>query len=301
MSLKRLGEFGLIQRLTAGLPKRRGALRQGVGDDCAVIRIPGSRDLLATTDMLIEGVHFRSDWSSMEEIGRKAMLANISDIAAMGGKPRFGLVAVGLPPRSSLQGVDAMFRGLRREARRAGVLLVGGDTDRSQRLLITVTLLGDVEKGRALTRDGARPGDILYVTGRLGEGGRALAAKSIFIPPLRVSVGRELVRKKLAQSCIDISDGFLQDLTHLLRESCVGAEIEVDRLPGSAPTSLKLTSGDDYEILFSTPPRVKIPKKIHGVRVTRVGRILPWREGVRMVDRRGREVPLPRRLGYSHF
>lgn len=297
MSLKSVGEFGLIRRLTAGLPKMEGGL--GVGDDCAVIRIPGPKDLLMTTDMLIEGIHFRRDWSSMLEIGRKAMLVNISDIAAMGGIPRYAVVAVGLPRTLSVKQAEQIFLGIKQICRQAGLRLVGGDTNRAPKLMITVTVLGEVEKGKALTRGGAKVGDFIYVTGSLGDAAVALRRHRHHEPPLRVPVGRFLNR--LADSCIDLSDGFLQDLGHILESSRVGAQIHVGCLPGKASLNIRLTGGEDYEILFTVPPRVRVPDKIHGVRVAAVGTITPLKEGIQLVGPMGRQFPLPRRWGYSHF
>ncbi|MBI4374146.1 MAG: thiamine-phosphate kinase [Deltaproteobacteria bacterium] len=309
--MPRLNEFELIRRLTRRLPKKKGGVRLGVGDDCAIVRIPKEKDLLVTTDMLIEGCHFRTDWpaspglrrsgSSMRQIGRKGMLVNLSDIAAMGGVPRFAVISVGLPRRLSLKEAEELFRGIQEIARKTGVLIVGGDTNRSRKLILNITLLGEVEKGRGLTRSGARAGDLIHVTGRLGDADAALFRRRHHEPPLRLSLGQFLVKNRIATSCIDVSDGLLGDLGHLLDQSRRGAVLYADRLPGKSNLKSKLSGGEDYELLFTVPPRVKIPKKIHGVPVPLIGRILPLKGGRWLVDSKGRKNPWPKKTGFRHF
>ena len=174
---KKLGEFGLIEKLCRGIPRVTSRVRYGIGDDCAVLK-GFSRDLLWTTDLLIEGRHFSLRYESLEEVGRKSLRVNLSDIAAMGGIPLFALVAVGIPSRFSVRDVSRLFQGIRKVACASGVHLVGGDTNRSSRLLISLTLLGEVENGKALMRNRCRPGDVIYVTGHLGEAAVALRASS---------------------------------------------------------------------------------------------------------------------------
>ncbi len=300
MSLKRLGEFGLIRHLTAGIPRKRGVLRLGIGDDCAIIGLSEKTDLLVTTDMLIERVHFRRDWYSDRQIGEKAMRVNLSDIAAMGGIPRYAVVAVGLPRSLRLTEVEQLFRGIKKVCRETGCLLIGGDTNASRQLTLAVTILGEVEKGRGLRRSGARVGDLLYVTGVLGKADSFLRQHRYYPPPDRLKIGRFLVTRRLATSAIDISDGLLGDLQHIMEESGVGAEVEVLRLPGSASQLAKLTGGEDYEILFTAPAGRKIPDKIAGVPIRRIGRITALRRGIRLV-REGVEIPIPPKTGFRHF
>ena len=300
MRLSKVGEFRLIERVTRGLP-RGPDLRVGVGDDAAVVRVPGPNDLLITTDMLVEGRHFRRDWSTLREIGQKALLVNVSDIAAMGGRPRYAVVACGLPPKLSLRSARDLFGGIRTAARRAGLFLVGGDTNRSNRLILSLTVVGEVEEGRGLLRSGARVGDAIYVSGRLGRGGMNLKGHKIYLPPIRVSLGRALLKRKLARSCIDLSDGLLADLRHILEASGVGAEVQVEEIPGKAPLPLKLTGGEDYELLFTASRRARVPRKIGGVPLTRIGRIIPGVGKIRLIGRGGRPLPLPKRMGYTHF
>ncbi|MBI2083430.1 MAG: thiamine-phosphate kinase [Deltaproteobacteria bacterium] len=301
MNLKSLGEFGLIKRLTARIPKKNRYLRLGVGDDCAIIPFSKTKDLLITTDMLIEGHHFRTGWLSMRQIGRKGMLVNISDIAAMGGVPRFAVISVGLPVRLSVKDAEELFRGVQEIAKKTGVMIVGGDTNRSEKLILNITLLGEVEKGRGLTRSGAHSGDRIYVTGRLGDAALALSRRRHHEPPLRLAIGQFLLRRKIATACIDVSDGLLGDLGHILEESRVGAVIEANRIPGKSPLKLRCSGGEDYELLFTVPPRVKVPKKIHGVPATLIGTILPLKEGRRMIDPNGQKNRWPKKTGFLHF
>ncbi len=187
MSLQSLGEFGLIRRLTRIIPRKNKRLRTGIGDDCAVIRQDRSWDLLVTTDLLIDGVHFRSGGSSPFEIGFKAFRVNLSDIAAMGGVPRWALIAVGLPKKMEIRAVERLFSGIRRGAEPAGVVLVGGDTNRSSKLVISITLVGEVARGEAILRRGARPGawcgiwDVFWR--RVGWGPNSGSINSPVAPP----------------------------------------------------------------------------------------------------------------------
>lgn len=259
-----------------------------------------------------------------EQIGFKAMRVNLSDIAAMGGKPLFALLSVGLPP--SLRGREAerIFAGLRQAGEEAGCAIVGGDTNASDRLILNVALAGEAPSGRFITRGGARVGDGLYVTGTIG--GSALGLKALQKgrrqgyegdirvhrkPPLRLDIGQFLTRIPGVHAMIDLSDGLAGDLGHILDRSGVGAEVDVGRLPlpagfdrrarslGADPTALALSGGEDYELLFAASPRVKIPPKILGVPVTKIGRITRKRGGLRWVGRHG--GVLLRTRGFRHF
>jgi thiamine-monophosphate kinase len=296
------GEFELIRRLTSRLKLGKDVL-VGPGDDCAVIRV-GENRLLLTTDILIEGVHFRRD-SAPEEIGFKAMRVNLSDVAAMGGAPRWALVSVGLPPDARGRFAEKLFQGLRRAAEEAGATIVGGDTNASGRLVVNVALVGEAGP-RLLLRSGARPGDRLYVTGTLGGSalglaalkGRRSAGFEAFIarhkkPPLRLAAGRVLAGLRGITAAIDLSDGLAGDLPHVLEASGVGAEVDLGSLPlfpgfaaaarrlGEDPLGLALGGGEDYEILFAASPRVKVPRKIGGVPVANLGIIAPKSRGLR--------------------
>lgn len=308
----KIGEFGLIRRLTRHLKKRSGLL-VGVGDDCAVVRPVAGKPMLLTTDMLIEGIHFRREWMTAREIGEKSMLVNLSDIAAMGGTPLYALVSVGLPKNFGLREATSLFGGLRRVAEREGVSIIGGDTNASRMLVINVTVVGEAGGQRIPTRSRARVGDSIWVTGTLGQSALGLQALrknrrkgcEKFIashkkPPCRIHVGKALADNPHVHSMIDLSDGLLGDLGHILKASGVGAEIVIDSIPVQVsffqkvrqlaldPDFLKLSGGEDYELLFTASDRAAIGDKIAGVRVTKIGSISPKQSGMKLVDSQGR-------------
>src|SRR5574341_664492 len=261
MTLSVIGEFGLVERIRRFLPRPSDALL-GIGDDCAALRPREGRDLLLTTDLLVEGVDFTMQTITPFRLGRKTMGVNLSDIAAMGGLPRAALVTLALPAEMQIEFVDQLYGGLQEEAARFEVELIGGDLSASPTLVIGVTLVGDVEPGRAVTRSGAKPGERIWVTGRLGASSAGLMAlKAGFrlrdddqveassdvstelrdairraldrhlCPVPRVREGRALAEAGFASAMIDLSDGLASDLAHLCRESGVSARIKEDRIP----------------------------------------------------------------------
>lgn len=320
-----LGEFQLIRKFTSGLKLPKNSVLLGPGDDCAAVR-SGARTLL-TTDLLIEGVHFRRDWMTPEQIGFKAMRVNLSDIAAMGGTPRFALVSLGLPKAFRGRASECLFAGLRRAAEEEGVAIVGGDTNASDHLIVNVAVIGEAGP-KILTRAGAKRGDLLYVTGRLGDsalGLKALAKRRIrgfetFVrrhvePPSRVRVGKALAKLSGVHALMDLSDGLAGDLPHLLKAGRVGADVRIDALPrspgfetaarraGADPLALMIGGGEDYELLFAASPRVRIPRKISGIPVATIGRITPMPGVLRWLRSdgsplEGRGAGLP---GFRHF
>ena len=260
MKVSTVGEFALIERIRRTLPRPHEALL-GIGDDCAALRPSAGKDLLLTTDLLVEGVDFTPQTMTPFRLGRKAMGVNLSDIAAMGGLPRAALVTLAIPPDEEIEFVDELYRGLLEEGARFGVEVIGGDVSASPALMISVTLTGEVEAGRAVTRSGAKPGERIWVTGRLGAAAAGLAAlragcrllgDQVEIPfdvsdPLREAIGgtierhlcplpriregRALAEAGAASAMIDLSDGLASDLVHLCRESGVSATIREDRIP----------------------------------------------------------------------
>jgi thiamine-monophosphate kinase len=268
-----MNELEIIERIR----KLRGA--RGIGDDCAIFRPPAGEDLLLKTDQLIEDVHFRRSMGAAK-IGERALARSLSDIAAMGGRPRLCLVSLATPFGS--RWIDTFFAGLMRLARKTGTTLAGGDLARSASIYCDVMVCGSVRRGAALRRGGARPGDALYVSGRLGK------AWDRRIEP-RLSLGQSLVGR--ATACMDISDGLSIDLYRLCKESGVAAEL--DRVPIARGSTLEraLNGGEDYELLFTMPAGARPPRG-----TTRIGSILRGEPGV--IRFRGKTLK-PR--GYDHF
>jgi thiamine-monophosphate kinase len=265
------GEFELISRLCAKLRLGRQTIL-GPGDDCAIFK-PSRQPELITIDSMVEGVHFNLEWTTPEKLGARALAVNLSDIAAMGGRPRLCVVNLAIRPGLGLEFFDRLYAGLGESARIAAVDVAGGNITRADQLAITIALLGQVET-RALRRDTARPGDGIYVTGTLGDAALGLgilsgkvaakgAARDYLVgrfltPAARLEAGRKLARIKPPATAIDISDGLWQDLGHLLERSNVGAEIDSAALPlsdayravSAGNLAPALSGGDDYELLF---------------------------------------------------
>ena len=275
-----MNELALVDRLRGLSGKGRGVIR-GIGDDCAVFRPKAGEDLLLKTDQLIEGIHFPKTMRP-ETIGERALARALSDIAAAGGDPRCCLVALAVPRTKSEQWMLAFFRGLLRLAKRTGTVLAGGDLAHDDKVHCSVMVVGAIKRGKALTRAGARPGDCLYVSGRLGK------PWDQRIEP-RLALGRKLAGK--ATACIDLSDGLSLDLHRLCKES--GAAAQVDRIPMVRGVSLEraLHGGEDYELLFTLPPGTLAPAGttlIGAIVRGRAGAV--WFEGKRLAPR-----------GYDHF
>ncbi len=248
MRLSDLGEKELILRVARKI-RTDSTVVKGIGDDCAVLRGSKGRALLFASDMLIEGVHFLPK-TDPAAIGWKALAVNVSDIAAMGGIPRYAVISLGLRSDIPVAFVEGLYRGLTRCATRFGVNLVGGDTDRAAKTVIDVAILGEVERNRVVFRSGARVGDSLLVTGRLGgsvRSGRHLR----FIP--RVREARALRARERLHAMIDLSDGLGPDLTRICEASQVAAEIESAQIPRRKGCSLTqaLTEGEDFELLMA--------------------------------------------------
>jgi thiamine-monophosphate kinase len=314
-----LAEKPLIARIRAQA-RSSPALFRGIGDDCAVVRIPRGHEALVTTDFSLEGIHFRRDWHSPEVVGHRCLNRGLSDIAAMGGQPAAAFLSLAVPARLPQKWIDRFLAGFLALANQFHVPLAGGDTAQSPGgILADIVLLGSVPKGRAILRSGARPGDHIYVTGALGGGADALhrlfAGQRLkpehyprhFHPMPRIAVGRFLRERRLATAMIDLSDGLSTDLGHICDESRVGAQILSDSIPrarvGLPPTAVDLKDalhgGDDYELLFTAPPRKHVPARIVGVPITLIGRITRGKRIV-LVQEDGRRAPLEPR-GWEHF
>lgn len=305
-----LGEEGFILRLARKARTDRSVLR-GIGDDCAVLRWRGSGLLLFASDMLVEGVHFRRT-APPEAIGWKALAVNVSDVAAMGGLPRHAVISLGLPKTAPLSYADGLYRGLRRCARRFGVNLVGGDTVRAPRVVVDVAILGEVERGRVVYRTGARPGDWLLVTGRLG--GAVRNGKHLRFTP-RVREARALGRRARIHAMIDLSDGLGPDLVRLCQAGRVSAVLESRIIPRAPGCSLAaaLNEGEDFELLMAAPPREAERLLRWGRRnlrcgLHRIGWIVRRQKGVPVILRTGTRTcscpqlnPQLNLAGFQHF
>lgn len=300
--LKELGEFRFIERLRRRLRTDRSVIR-GSGDDAAVLRPRAGFDSLITTDMIIEGKHFLRSKATPFQIGWKAMAVNVSDIAAMGGIPRHAVAAVGLPGNLLVHDADEIIRGLLACANKFHVNLVGGDMNASDKLILSVTLLGEVERGRSVRRDGARPGDHIFVTGPLGgsyESGRHLS----FIP--KVTTARYLAAHFKINSMIDLSDGLASDLKRICEQSGVGAEVNASAIPvAKNPRGLQgaLGDGEDFELLFTLSTaeaqRLRRIKKKFMV-FYEIGRIRAKWHGICCLGADGRRQDLALG-GFDHF
>ncbi|HET8578757.1 MAG TPA: thiamine-phosphate kinase, partial [Methylomirabilota bacterium] len=290
MTLRQLGELGLIRRIRERVGGGGPSVQTGIGDDAAVLNLAPGAALLATTDLVIEDVHFRRAWASPRDIGWKAMAVNLSDIAAMGGAPRWALVALALPDGTEPAEVDAFYEGMQEAAAPHGVVIVGGDTSASRvGWVINVTVLGE-HTGSPRLRSAAKPGDAVAVTGSLGRAAGGLAVLEMgrqrargagiaapewetlttahLRPTARIDEGRWLGAAPGVHAMIDCSDGLSTDLGHICRESGVGARVMLDRLPVAAETRAAaaaagadalrwaVAGGEDYELLLTCDPSV---------------------------------------------
>jgi thiamine-monophosphate kinase len=314
-------EFDLIARhFTRATP---GAVL-GVGDDCALLAPTPGMQLAVSSDMLLEGRHF-SPQDSPAGIGHKSLAVNLSDLAAMGATPRWATLSIALPEQNDAW-LTAFARGFFRIADQHGIELVGGDTTRGA-LTLSITVLGEVPPGQALRRDGARAGDDIWVSGVIGSAALALAYRqgrlfmeqidaarvlpALYLPTPRVALGIAL--RGIASSAIDVSDGLLADLGHILERSRVGAALEFAALPTlpvvqsylhqAVARDCVLAGGDDYELCFTAPAHqrdaVQAAAQSAGVAVTRVGRITA-EAGLAVIDVDGRPLPYDQ-TGYDHF
>jgi thiamine-monophosphate kinase len=291
-------ESELTRRLAALAPIPPGSpIELGIGDDCAIYRTP-KEDLLFTADMLIEGVHFLRETHSARDVGHKALARSLSDIAAMGGLPRFCLVALCVPEWADDRWVDGFFKGLNALALETGTALAGGDLSHGEKLACDVTVCGTVPRGKALLRSGARPGDQIYVSGPLGR-----PWQRHLRPEPRLAAGR-LIRETLhATAAIDLSDGLSLDLHRLCLASGVAAEIANPPRFRGASVEQALHEGESYELLFTLNPRVgragsprAIGNRPERAKLVRIGTILKGPPGE--VRHNGLLLPA---LGYDHF
>ena len=315
-----LGEKSLIARIRRQAV-RGSAVVAGIGDDCAAIRVPRGHEALITTDFSLEGIHFRRQWHPPESVGHRCLTRGLSDIAAMGGEPIAAFLSLALPRDLRQPWVDRFIGGLLALAKQFDVTLAGGDTAESPHgILADIAVLGSVPKGKAVLRSGARPGDRIFVSGRLGGSSATLRRlmrpsheklnrryfPRHFFPEPRVALGRVLREKHLASAMIDMSDGFSTDLHHICEESGVGAQVYADAIPlaeiGRPACQVDFLSalhgGEDYELLFTAPNNLQIPRDISGVPITQVGQITRDRKILLTTNGTVREL---KARGWEHF
>ena len=331
-TMGKVGEFAFIDKIRESLKSKNPSVTLGIGDDAAIFKPAKGHELIFTTDMLVEGRHFDFKWTSPWQLGAKTMAVNISDCAAMGAKPTVALVSLGVPKDYPVKDLEAFYDGMKSWGEQFGAQIVGGDTVGSEKFVVNIALIGEVEEGKALRRSGAKAGEALFVTGTVGDSAAGLAAlqegkskgeaasfllKKHLTPVPRFNVGRYLSTKKLGSSAIDLSDGLSSEINHLCEESGVGAEIHEEALPLSPallqfceenqlhPLDFALNGGEDYELLF-TVPLAKISEAVQklpgetGVAVKSIGRMVPKAKGVTLITKKGERLPLTAK-GFDHF
>lgn len=292
-----IGEFGLIDGFKKTLPRANAVV--SIGDDTAVLPYSRTKYQLLTTDMLAEGVHFTNK-TDPRLIGRKAMNCNISDIAAMGGIPKYAVISLGVPVNKSLRFVQEVYSGINAAAKTFGVGVVGGDTVRSSRLILNIALTGEVLKKQLVLRSGAKKGDIIFVTGRLG--GSLKSGRHLTFTP-RVNESQVLVRTYKPTAMIDVSDGLIADLSHILKASRTGAVIDERKIPCHQGVNIKqaLSDGEDFELIFTLPKKQAeiLEKTRHpGMKFYPIGEITA--HGLTLLTKGSiRAIVTPK--GYRHF
>lgn len=296
--------------------RKSGILTLGIGDDCAVLRPRRGKEMVVTTDLSLENVHFRRDWHPPQSVGHRCLARGLSDLAAMGARPEAAFLSLALPSELTGKWMDGFFEGFMALAKRFRVPLAGGDMAKSPTVVADIVLLGSTPRGKALLRSGARPGDLIYVTGALGGSAAELSALQrkprFFVgkdklphphlyPEPRLAAGRKLMG--LATAAIDLSDGLSTDLAHLCEESGLRAEVDTDALPIDARATLEqaLHGGEDYELLFTAPAKTTMPSQLGGVSIHAIGRMKRPGKGPQVqLDRGGKRIALAAG-GWEHF
>ena len=340
MQLKEIGEFGLIDRIKNIVDASSAELIVGIGDDAAAFRTSTNLLTLLTTDVLIEGVHFDLDYFTFQQLGWRALAVNLSDIAAMGGRPKYAVFSLGLPKKIQVESVEEFYQGAKELGNKFQTAVIGGDTTQSpDRLFISVTVLGEVKEEKLTLRSGAEVGDAVFVTGTLGGAhaglqllksgdtrlsppskgelkGGVLTDKHL-TPQPRIDEGRFLVDNFAIHSMIDVSDGLASEVNHIYKQSNVGAllnahDIPIDSATEEAadffkeqPLNYALTVGEDFELLFTASEEVanELQKKFRekfGFGCSKIGSIKPPKDGVALKTQDGKLVPILAK-GYEHF
>jgi len=320
MNIKELGgEFALIKKVTKHILDK--TVLTPIGDDCAVLAFSENEHLLFTTDMLVQDVHFNFQWFTFEQIGKKAMEVNVSDIFAKGGKPTYCVISLGLPSQIQVEAVQELYKGFYAVAVKYGFSIVGGDTNQSEKLIVTVAMLGVVKKEKLCLRSGAKAGDLLCVSRALGSAAVGFAIlqqkkekelalefsvlKNYFLEPIADSSA--VIIADSATAMIDISDGLASEIHHICSMSNVGALLETEKIPllsetkkvatyfGKDAIDYALFGGEDFAVLFTVSPN-----KIHALKnFFVIGKIVPKNEGVVLFD--GKQRRVLENKGYDHF
>ena len=314
-----VSEDQLIERVCRRFHSSKGYVRIGIGDDAAVLRPGTGTEWVVTTDAFLENVHFRRNAHPPKSAGYKALARAASDLAAMGARSRCFFLTLGLPKACTGAWLDGFLDGMARAARQFGLTLAGGDTTNYPVVVTSLTLIGEVNRGKAILRAGARPGDLLFVSGRLGEAelGLRLIQRKLhkqkrwsdhlrkhFYPEPRLGLGQWLASHRYATSMIDTSDGLSTDLRHICQASGVGAVVWAPKIPvvgipselrrlGLDPLDLALNGGEDYELLFTVPKKLAnyLPHNLGGVPITAIGEIARGRRAF-LIDANGKSKPL---------
>jgi len=344
IEIEDIGEFALIQRIRERYSNLSDLILRGIGDDAAFLRSHPSDPILATTDMMVEDIHFTRSSTVPYLLGEKSLAINLSDIAAMGGTARFFLLSLGIPKGLSLSYVDRLYQGVSHLAETHDVLLVGGDTTAASKLIINGVVIGHCPPDQVIYRKGAQPGDQLFVTGPLGDSALGLEilrergirpgdfsargeargkdkdllglVRRHLAPTPPILKGRKIAELGCATAMIDISDGLLADLGHIMEESRVGAIVRVDEVPRSqafeksakayhpCPMDLVLGGGEDYELLFTAPREILADALARSQNVDLpihpIGEITPYPEKLSLLTK-DKKPYSPFRLGYDHF
>jgi len=337
MKPKDLGEFGLIAKLQSKLKHRSPQILKSIGDDCSVFKPNKDRHIISTCDALVETVHFELKSTSPEVLGQKAMAVNLSDIAAMGGSPKFALITLGVSPNLPSKFLDKFYSGMNTASKKYGFSIVGGDTVQSPKhFFVNVTLVGEVKKDRWFSREGAKPGDKIFVTGCLGDSALGLkilqSTKKLSVsqkskkylisrhlnPTPRIEEAQFLVDSNAqVTAAIDVSDGLIQDLGHILQASEVGAKIDENSVPASpelkkvckthklSKRPLLFSGGEDYELLFTLRPEnaKKLVSRFlkRGMPLTEIGEITSPVGEVLLEKENGKVENGSCFKGYNHF
>lgn len=302
------GEQDLIEDIRKRASAVRAkSVRVGIGDDCAVLRMRVGHETLLTTDLFIEGIHFRREWQSAQAAGRLCLTRGLSDIAAMGASPVAAFLSLAIPKGTPQRWISGFIDGIITLGKEHGMPLAGGDTSASpDGIVADIVVVGSAPRGKALLRSGAKVGDFIYVTNSLGCGRAELrrllagtAKRRRYFPEPQLTAGQKL--RKFASAMIDTSDGLSVDLAHLCNASKVSAVVEIERLPIAPSVTLEdaLHGGEDYQLLLTAPPKMRVPLQIGAANIHRIGEIVSRKRDAVLISKGGKRSPLPQ-LGWEH-